>query len=58
MTGCKKCGMDHLGGAKKCPLKGMSNAEAKKRVVQLMKRVATISSKELVMLLKNKSMEE
>jgi hypothetical protein len=52
---CKKCGMEHPGGIKKCPLKGLSDGEAKKQVAQLMTALGNMSSEEATKFLKEAS---
>ena len=45
---CKKCGMDpHPGGVKKCWFRSLSDAEAKKRAVQLMAKLGKMSADEV-----------
>jgi hypothetical protein len=53
--GCKKCGLDHPGGVKKCPLKGLSDAEARKRVAQFMTALGNMSSEDATKFLKEAS---
>jgi hypothetical protein len=36
-SGCKKCGLSHPGGVRKCLFKGLADGEAKKRVAQLLR---------------------
>ena len=57
-VGCKKCGMDHPGGVKKCPLKSLPDGEARKRVAQLVTALGKMSSEEAARFLKNESSEE
>jgi hypothetical protein len=44
--GCKKCGLEHPGGIKKCPLKGLSDGEAKKRVKKFLAALAKMSNED------------
>ena len=52
-SGCKKCGMDHAGGYKKCPFKALTDGEAKKQVTQLAKALSNMTSKEASRLLRD-----
>lgn len=49
---CKKCGLDHHGGVKKCPLKGLSDGEARKRVEKFMAALAKMSNEDAQKFLK------
>jgi hypothetical protein len=51
-NGCKKCGLEHLGGVKKCPLKGLSDGEAKKRVEKFLAALAKMSNEDAAKFLK------
>jgi hypothetical protein len=53
--GCKKCGLDHSGGVKKCPLKGLSDTEARKRVAQFMTALGNMSNEDATKFLKEAS---
>jgi hypothetical protein len=55
--GCKKCGLDHPGGVKKCPLKGLSDGEARKRVSQFMTALGKMSNEDAAKFLKTDSEE-
>jgi hypothetical protein len=44
---CRKCGIDHPGGAKKCWLRSLPDLEAKKRVNQLMTKLGKMNSDEV-----------
>jgi hypothetical protein len=57
-NGCKKCGLEHAGGVKKCPLKGLSDGEARKRVAQFMTALGNMSNEDAAKFLKNDSAEE
>jgi hypothetical protein len=50
--GCKKCGLEHPGGIKKCPLKGLSDGEAKKRVEKFLAALAKMSNEDAAKFLK------
>jgi hypothetical protein len=50
--GCKKCGLEHPGGVKKCPLKGLSDGEAKKRVEKFLAALAKMSNEDAAKFLK------
>jgi hypothetical protein len=56
--GCKKCGLDHSGGVKKCPLKGLSDGEARKRMSQFLTALGKMSNKDAAKFLKTDSVEE
>jgi hypothetical protein len=44
---CKKCGLEHTGGVKKCWFRNVSDAEAKKRASQLMAKLGRMSGDEV-----------
>jgi hypothetical protein len=52
-NGCKKCGLEHAGGVKKCPLKGLSDGEARKRVAQFMSALGQMSNEDAAKFLKS-----
>jgi hypothetical protein len=56
--GCKKCGLEHAGGVKRCPLKGLSDGKAHKRVAQFMTALAKMSNEDAAKFLKADSAEE
>lgn len=53
--GCKKCGLEHSGGVKKCPLKGLSDSKAKKRVAQFPTALGNMSNEDAAKFLKTDS---
>jgi hypothetical protein len=57
-SGCKKCRLNHGGGIKKCPLKGLSNGEAQKRVAHFMTALGSMSSEAAAKFLKKNFTEE
>jgi hypothetical protein len=44
---CRKCGIEHPGGAKKCWFRALPDLEAKKRMSQLMTKLGKMSSEEV-----------
>jgi hypothetical protein len=55
---CKKCGLEHTGGVKKCWFRNLSDAEAKKRATQLMAKLGKMSGDEVLTFLGTTSTEE
>jgi hypothetical protein len=56
--GCPKCGMNHSGGKKNCPLKGLSDTEARKRMNKFMLAFGRMSNEEAAKFFKHDSNEE
>jgi hypothetical protein len=54
---CKKCGLEHSGGVKKCPLKGLSDGEARKRVSQFLTALGKMSNEDAAKFLETDSEE-
>jgi hypothetical protein len=55
---CKKCGLEHAGGVKKCPLKGLSDGEARKRVAKFLTALAHMSNEDAEKFLKDNTPDQ
>jgi hypothetical protein len=51
--GCRKCGLDHVGGVNKCPFKMLSNKDTRKQVAQFMAALGNMSGKDATKFLRN-----
>jgi hypothetical protein len=52
-SGCKKCGLEHAGGKSNCPLKMLSDKDARKRVALFMTALGNMSNEDAAKFLKN-----
>jgi hypothetical protein len=55
--GCRKCGLEHAGGKSNCPLKMLSDKDARKRVTQFMAALDNMSNEDATKFLRNESSE-
>jgi hypothetical protein len=55
---CKKCGLKHARGVKKCPLKGLSNSKARKRVAKFLTALAHMSNEDAAKFLKDNTPDQ
>jgi hypothetical protein len=53
--GCRKCGLEYAGGKSNCPLKMLSNKDARKWVAQFMAALGNMSNEDATKFLKNES---